>query len=173
MGGQVIDKRAFSVRPVKNSSILRTIGQDLESRDIKAFVITREVDRLVVKGSYQNPPSPTPINLDYSLGEIDELDLQRGEKREEIPPSGDFFTLAQTLRAIGGYIDKKGGRLLRISNNDSARGEFFFRIEYESAEGSRIIDDRDGSAIYDICVSMYKLRGKARRAGAVFGRGRR
>jgi hypothetical protein len=161
------------VRAVNNASILRTIGQDLQSRDIKAFIITREGDRVSVQGSYQSPPSPTPINLEYSSKEIDELDGERGQNREEAPPSGDFFTLAQTLRAIGGYIDKKGGRFFRISNNECSGGEGFFRIEYETAGGSRVVDDRAGGAVYDICVSMYKLRGRAKAANVVFGRGRR
>lgn len=159
------------MRTVKNSSILRTIGQDLESRDIKAFIISREHDRFSVKGSYQNPPAATSVTLEYSFREIHELDSVREQKREEIPPTADFFTLAQILRAIGAYIDKKGGHLLRISNNDFS-GEPFFRIEYETAEGGRVVDDRNGAAIYDICVSMYKLRGKARGANAVFGRWR-
>lgn len=161
------------MRAVNNANILRTIGQDLQSRDIKAFIISREGDWVSVQGSYQSPPSPTPINLEYSSKEIDELDGERGQKREEIAPSGDFFTLAQTLRAIGGYIDKKGGRFFRISNNEFRGGEAFFKIEYETAEGNRVVDDRVGAAVYDICVSMYKLRGRATPANVVFGRARR
>jgi hypothetical protein len=158
------------VRVVRNSSILRTIGQDLESRDIKAFIISREGNRFNVEGSYQNPPAPTPINLEYSFSEIGELDSERGQKREEITLREDFFTVAQTLRAIGGYIDKKGGRLMRVSNNECAGSEASFRIEYESSEGNRVIEDRNAAAIYDICVTMYKLRGKVKGAGAVFRR---
>lgn len=161
------------MRAVNNANILRTIGQDLQSRDIKAFVISREGDRVSVQASYQSPPSPTPITLEYSSKEIHELDGERGQKREDIPPAGDFFTLAQTLRAIGGYIDKKGGRFFRISNNEFNGGEACFKIEYETAEGTRVVDDRIGAAVYDICVSMYKLRGRARTTNVVFGRGRR
>jgi hypothetical protein len=160
------------VRVVKNSSILRTIGQDLESRDIKAFIISREGNRFNIKGSYQKPPSPTPISLEYSSTEVAELDLERGKKREESSPNADFFTLAQTLRAIGGYIDRKGGRLLRVSNNEPNGSEAFYRIEYESAEGERVVEDRNGAGIYDICVTMYKLRGKAMDRGTAIWRGR-
>jgi hypothetical protein len=159
------------MRALKNSRILRTIGQDLESRDIKAFIISREANRFNVQGSYQPPPTTTPISLEYSFAEIDELDLERGQKREELLPSADFFTLAQTLRAIGGYVDRKGGRLVRLSNNESNSGEASYRIEYDSAEGSRVVEARNSAAIYDICVTMYKLRGKAKEPGAVFRRG--
>jgi hypothetical protein len=155
------------VREVNNSTILRIIGQDLQSRDIKAFSIRREGDRFRVRGSHQNPPCPTPLTLEYSDREICDLNRERGQKREETPATRDFFTLTQILRAIGAYIDKRGGRLRYLSNNDSSTGEPFFRIEYESADGSRVIDDRSGAAIYDMCVRMYKLRGKRRGAGDI------
>jgi hypothetical protein len=165
-------EKALRVPAFRNSKILRIIGQDLESRDIKAFIISREGNRFDVQGSYQKPPTETPISLEYGFREIDELDLERGQKREELHPSTDFFTIAQTLRAIGGYVDKKGGRLLRLSNNDQNVGETSYTIEYESADGSHVVEARNGSAIYDMCVTMYKLRGKAREPGALFRRGR-
>jgi hypothetical protein len=160
------------VRAVRNSSILRTIGQDLESRDIKAFIISRVGNRFSVNGSYQTPPATTPINLEYSFSEIDELNSERGHKREESTPRADFFSLAQTLRAIGAYIDKKGGRLTAVSNNHHSGGEASFTIEYESADGKQIVEERNGAAIYDMCVTMYKLRGKANDPGALFRRAR-
>jgi hypothetical protein len=158
------------VRAVTNSRILRIIGQDLESRDIKAFIISREGNRFHVEGSYQNPPTATPITLEYSFMEIDEVDLERGQKREELPPSADFFAIAQTLRAIGAYIDRKGGHLLRLSNNEHTGGEASYCIEYKSAQGNRVVEARNNAAIYDICVTMYKLRGKAKQPGAAFRR---
>ena len=39
--------------------------------------------------------------------------------------------------------------------------DIVFRIEYETREGERVVDDRSGSAIYDLCVNMYKRRGKS------------
>jgi hypothetical protein len=155
------------VRAVTNSTILRIIGQDLQARDIKAFIIRCEGDRLSVQGSYDKPPCSTPLTLEYSWREIHELNRERGQKRAKIPANGDFFTLTQILRAIGAYIDKRGGRLLRLSNNDSSASDLVFRIEYESADGSRVVEERNGAAIYDMCVRMYKLRGKARGESAL------
>jgi hypothetical protein len=68
--------------------------------------------------------------------------------------------LSQSLRAIGTYVDRKGARLLSVSNNTSTGT--VVTIEYETAQGARVIDDRTGSAIYDMCVSFYKLRGRSR-----------
>ncbi|HWO41874.1 MAG TPA: hypothetical protein VNO43_08740 [Candidatus Eisenbacteria bacterium] len=157
------------MRAISNSNLLRTIGQDLEMRDIKAFVISREGDRFTVKGSYQKPPCATPITIEYTLRELQDLDAERGENREDTARSADFYTLAQMLRALGGYIDRKGGRLLRISNNEDGLGEPGFRIEYATDRGSRVTDDHSVAAIYDMCVSMYKRRGQDK-SGGIFRR---
>jgi hypothetical protein len=35
-------------------------------------------------------------------------------------------------------------------------------IEYETAQGERVVDDRTASAIYDMCVRVYKRRERLR-----------
>ena len=145
------------------SEILRVIGQDLEIRGIKAFDIRDGGERVFVQCGYQAPPAATPLTLYYTPRDIEELKPQGAEKRGQSSTSGDFFTLSQTLRAIGGYIDQKKARLIRLSNNDCPGADAVFRIEYETRERERTVEDRSGSAIYDLCVNMYKRRGKLAR----------
>ena len=146
------------------SEILRVIGQDLETRGIKAFDISYEGERVRVLCGYQVPPAETPVTLYYSPSEIEELRPQGEEKRGQSSGPEDFFTLSQTLRAIGGYVDQKKSRLVRLSNNDRSQADVVFRIEYETRERERVVDDRSGSGIYDLCVMMYKRRGKMARS---------
>jgi len=146
------------------SEILRVIGQDLETRAIKAFDIRDEGERILVLCGYQVPPAATPVTLNYTPRDIEELKPQGAEKRGQSSKPGDFLTLSQTLRAIGGYVDQKKARLLRLSNNDCPGAEVVFRIEYQTRQGERLVDDRSGSAIYDLCVNMYKRRGKSARS---------
>ena len=148
---------------VSYSEILRVIGQDLEIRGIKAFDIQDEGERVFVQCGYQDPPAATPVTLYYTARDIEELKPQGTEKRGQPSKQGDFFTLSQTLRAIGGYVDQKKARLIRLSNNDCPGADVVFRIEYETRERERVVDDRSGSAIYDLCVNMYKRRGKLAR----------
>ena len=149
---------------VSYSEILRVIGQDLETRAIKAFDIRDEGERIFVQCGYQVPPAATPVTLYYTPKDIEELKPQGAEKRGQPSKTGEFFSLSQTLRAIGGYIDEKKARLLRLSNNDCPGAEVVFRIEYQTREGERLVDDRSGSAIYDLCVNMYKRRGRLARS---------
>lgn len=145
------------------SEILRVIGQDLEIRGLKAFDIRDEGDRICVQCGYQVPPAATPVTLCYTPRDIEELKPQGAEKRGQSSKPEDFFTISQTLRAIGGYVDQKKARFLRLSNNDCPGADVVFRIEYETRERERLVEDRSGSGIYDLCVNMYKRRRKLAR----------
>jgi hypothetical protein len=134
----------------------------LEVRGIKTFVIRCEAALYVVEAGYQSPPALTPVTLYYTLDDVEQLDR---EEREDNRDSGvkDFLSLSQILRAIGTYVGRKGARLLSVSNNALTAGTMpVVKIEYETAQGERVVDDRTGSAIYDMCVSFYKLRGRSR-----------
>jgi hypothetical protein len=149
--------------PLNNSEVLRVIGQDLEIRGIKAFDIRAEGDKILVQCGYQMPPAATPVTLSYTPRDLREMRPQGEEKRGQALERRDFFTLSQTLRAIGGFVDEQKARLIRLSNNDFTGADVVFRIEYETRAGERLIDNRSGSAIYDLCVNMYKRRGKLAR----------
>jgi hypothetical protein len=151
------------VRALSYSEILRVIGQDLEMRGIKAFDLRVKGENIVAQCGYQVPPTATPVTLHYAPRDIEELKPQILANRGQGSAQGDFFSLSQSLRAVGGYVDQKKGRLIRISNNDCSSGEVVFRIEYETPEREQIAEDRSGSAVYDLCVNMYKRRGKLER----------
>jgi hypothetical protein len=141
------------------SEALRTIGYDLEMRGIKAFVIRCEADLYPVEAGYQSPPAPTPVILHYTLDDIEQLDREGREGDSLDSGVKDFLSLPQILRAIGTYVGRKKARLLSVSNNALTAGTMpVVTIEYETAEGERVIDDRTPSAIYDMCVRTYKLR---------------
>ena len=151
-----------TVPKIKNSysTILRAIGQELEARGLKTFELRPDGDVYIVACGYQEPPSATPVTLHYSWEDIEDLDRAGRAKRRKLSPPKEFVTLVQIFRAVGGYLDKNQCRLIAISNNHLASKELILQVEYQTADGERIVDDRTGSAIYDLCVSMYKQRGK-------------
>lgn len=141
-------------------SALRCIGQDLELRALKTFDLTVDGEKCVVQCGYQTPPAPTPVTLHYTADDLEELDTAGQVKRGSSAASMEFLSIAQIFRAIGGFLDKNEHVLIGISNNHRAGRDSMLRVEYESREGVRVIDNRPVSAIYDMCVSMYKKRGK-------------
>jgi hypothetical protein len=145
------------VSAIARSEALGAIGQDLEVRGIKTFVVRCEADFYVVEAGYQSPPAPTPFTLHYTLDDIEQLDRE-GRKDDDHSGVKDFLRLSQILRAIGSYVSWKDARLLSVSNNILTGTTPGVTIEYETAQGERVVDDRTGFAIYDMCVRFYKLR---------------
>jgi hypothetical protein len=143
---------------IARSEALGAIGQDLELRGIKTFVVRCEADFYVIEAGYQSPPAPTPITLHYTLDDIEQLDHEEQQRGNHDSGVKDFLRLSQILRAIGSYVSWKDARLLSVSNNILTGTTPGVTIEYETAQGERVVDDRTGFAIYDMCVRFYKLR---------------
>ena len=138
---------------------LRTIGHDLDWRGIRTFLIRCEGNLFVVDAGYQSPPAVTPVTLHYTLSDIQRLDREAQERNDHVSPVKDFLSLSQILWAIGTYVSGKQARLLHVSNTASTGTMPVLKIEYETVQSDRVVDDLTGSAIYELCISMYKLRG--------------
>lgn len=142
------------------ATALRSIGQDLERRGLKTFDIRFDGREFIALCGYQEPPAPTPVELKYRPSDIEELDLAGEKNRGKAAPAKDFLNQPQVFRTIGGYLDKIEARLVRLANSDRRAKESTFVVEYINHDGEHVVDDRAGAAIYDMCVSMYKRRGK-------------
>jgi hypothetical protein len=141
------------------SQALRTIGHDLDLRGIKTFLIRCEASLFVVEGGYQSPPAVTPVTLHYALSDIERLDREAQERNDHVSSVKDFLSLSQIFWAIDTYVSSKQARLLSVSNTASTGTMPVLKIEYETAEGDRVVENLTGSAIYELCISIYKLRG--------------
>ena len=155
------------------ATALRCIGQDLERRGLKCFDVRCEGKNYTVQCGYQDPPAPTPVTIYYRPADIAELDRSGEEKRNQVSPSKDFLNQAQIFRTIGGFLDKNEAKLIRLANNQPGAKDTTLVVEYINRDRERVVDDRAGSAIYDLCVAMYKQRGKLTGTGGARGRLRR
>jgi len=142
---------------VSYSFALRCIGQDLVGRGLRTFEIKPEGSHFIaVCGDSQIPANATET-IRYTPADIEFLDRagesQRGKRTEK-----EFLHQAQMLRAIGDYLDKYDSTLIRITQNDKPSTECPFCVEYSTREGEQVIDDRPGTAIFDMCVLMVQKR---------------
>lgn len=140
---------------------LHVIGHNLELRGIKTFLIRCAPDLYIVEAGYQSPPAATPVTLHYASNDIEQLDHEEQERNDRVPAVKDFLSLSETLWAVGTYVMGKGARLLSVSNNASTEKRPAVNIEYQTVEGDRVIEDLTASAIYELCVRLYKLREKS------------
>lgn len=155
------------------ASALRCIGQNLERRGLKSFDIRVQGETYLVNCGYQEPPSQTPVSLRFDLADIEELERLGESNRGQSRPAQEFINQVQVFRTIGAFLDKNEARLLRITNNDGKAKDAPFRVEYVTRDGDHVVDDRAGAAVYDMCVQMYKQRGKLTGTGGRRSRGRR
>lgn len=110
-----------------------------------------------------------PVTIQYTVRDLKDLDRVGVEKRGAVV-SKEFLNQVQIFRTIGGYLDKNEARLVRMSNNDPKGTDSLFIVEYITQEGQRVVDDRAGAAIYDMCVTMYKQRGRMTGTGGRLSR---
>ena len=158
---------------INYATALRCIGQDLERRGLKCFDVRCEGKNYTAQCGYQDPPAPTPVTIYYRPADIVELDRSGEEKRNQVSPSKDFLNQAQIFRTIGGFLDKNEAKLIRLANNQPGAKDTTLVVEYINRDREHVVDDRAGSAIYDLCVAMYKQRGKLTGTGGPRGRLRR
>lgn len=140
------------------SQALSIVGSDLEFRGIKTFFMRCEDDLFVVEGGYQSPPAVTPVTLHYAPNDIEQMKCKPREENDRVLANKDFLGLSQILWAIGTHVTAKGCRLISVSNTSSTEAVPTIKIEYESVY-ERFVEDVTGSAIYELSVSAYKMRG--------------
>ena len=170
---RVLKTKSADAASAKYATALRCIGQDLERRGLKSFDIRFERNEYVAYCGYQDPPSPTPVTIQYTFKDIQELDEAGEGQRSDLSATKEFLNQVQIFRTIGGYLDKNEGQLVRLTNNDGTGKDSLFKVEYVTQDGEQVVDDRAGTAIYDMCVTMYKQRGKLTGTGGRLSRSRR
>jgi hypothetical protein len=152
---------------------LRCIGQDLERRSIRCFDIHFENNEYTVYGGYQAPPAQTPVTIRYTLTDVADLDDAGAENQGKPMPPKEFLNQAQILRSVGGFIDKNEGRLIRVTNNEDHGDEPWVKFEYLTREREFVETERTGTALYDMCIAMYKQRRRMTVTGDRYSRLRR
>lgn len=168
------------------AQLLRPVGQMLEPLNLESFSLKIADSGVQVSGkkSAQQPPPRAPevslrvvwqalrrkepeparepqpssglLELRYTAEDITRMDREEQSKRKEAGGTPEAHALSQLLRAAGGYVDQKGGKLLEVrKTNDEVT------IEYESALRKKMTEQFTVSALYDYWVKMYLRRKKS------------
>jgi hypothetical protein len=92
----------------------------------------------------------------YSLEELDSLDEERKEPRRDPNAMPDPYSLSNTLRAVGAFLDRKPHTRLLFASN---RGQEV-AILYETKNGVRSFEEYPISALYEFQLKEYIKRKK-------------
>jgi hypothetical protein len=149
---------------------LRSIGQSLEAQRITIFELSHRGDRIVIKGepekeksllatlrSWQKQRRREGLNssLSFTTQDLDQIDRQERAKRSQANRLPDFYSLANTLRTVGWYLDLKRAQLLEMQKH-----QLSLTILSRNASGHPEYEERTIVSFYDLFVSLHDRRGK-------------
>jgi hypothetical protein len=152
---------------------LRAIGQSLEAQQTKDFELSAVESGFVVRESKPRylkwrrtiRPNGKGKALDlsdvhYSVDDIARLDQSGRERRRTPAQTPDFYLLSQTLRTVGGFVDRRGFRLLELSRRGSK-----LTLRIEPPEGRSLVEMHTIASLHNIFVGMFFDRQKKEFSG--------
>jgi hypothetical protein len=152
---------------------LRSVGQSLEAQRINIFELTCRGDRIVVRGqpeketsllaalrNWQKQRRNEGLNssLTFTQQDIDQIERQGRANRSQGNRLPDFYSLANTLRTVGSYLDLKGAELLEIHKR-----QLSLTILSRNEAGHPEYEERAIASFYDLFLRLHDKRGKQNR----------
>ena len=111
-----------------------------------------------LRGKKQEPveepqPSSGILELNYTHEDIGRVDDEAKSRRVDAGGRPEAHALSQLLRAVGGIVDQKQGRLISITREGQD-----ITVEYESTLNQKIVEKFTSATLYDFWVRMYLRR---------------
>jgi hypothetical protein len=127
---------------------LRAIGQSLEAQQAKDFDLSVFETGFVVR---ENVPRYLKWRRTIRRnGKGETLDLSDVHYSRSPAQTPDFHILSQTLRTVGGFIDRRGLRLLELSRRGSK-----LTLRLEQPEGGKVVEKHSIFSFHSIAVGMF------------------
>jgi hypothetical protein len=152
---------------------LRSIGQSLESQRIRIFELTCRGDRFVVKGEPEKETSVLAAlrqwqqrrrrdglngSLSFTRQDLEQLERQGRAQRKHSNRLPDFYSLPNTLRTVGHYLELKGAELLELQKR-----QLSLTLLSRNKDGHPEMEERSIASFYDLFLELHDRRGKPRK----------
>jgi hypothetical protein len=149
---------------------LRVIGQALETKRISVFELKNHGERYVIHGAPGKESSLIAKFCDwterirgrspgsfhsYTLADLESLEREGKLRRAKPNRLPDFYSLSNTLRTVGSYLERKGGELLEIHKRPLS-----LTILYEKQDGHPNFEERTIASFYNLFMDLYGRRGR-------------
>ena len=147
---------------------LRAIGQSLDNKRITAFELRADAERYVVRGVPEKDSrlvarlrdwrnrmqgASKETSLSYGTAEIERLENEsrlNRKKRDRLP---DFYSLPNTLRTVGSYLDTKNAELLELHKTSLS-----VTLLYQNENGHPNMEERSIASFYNLFVALHGKR---------------
>ena len=149
---------------------LRSIGQSLEAQRIQIFELSCQENGFVVKGEPEKEASMLAAlrlwqqrrrsqglnaSLIFTSQDIDQLDRQGRSQRRQPNRLPDFYSLPNTLRTVGHYLELKGSELLELQKR-----QLGVTLLSRNKAGYPEIEERTIASFYNLFLRLHDRRGK-------------
>ena len=148
---------------------LRAIGQALEIRGITTFELKSQLGHYVVHGAGEKPASvmasvrrwlqggekEEPSNISYTAQDIERIDQEGKQRRVRAGRLPDFYSLSNTLRTLGGYLNSKDAQLLELHIRPLT-----VTLLYQNRDGHPQMEDRTIASFFNVFTEMHGKRGR-------------
>jgi len=153
---------------------LRVIGQALEAKRISVFELKAQDDAYVVHGEPEKDSSllgrfrewqariaarsPSTV-IHYAGVELERLNLEGRKKRTKPDRLPDFYSLPNTLRTVGSYLDSQSAGLMEIHKRPLS-----ITLLYRRENGHLNMEERSIASFYEFFLALHRkrIRGKTR-----------
>ena len=147
---------------------LRAIGQSLDNKRITVFELKADAERYVVRGVPEKDSRLLPrlrdwrnrmqgaskeTSLAFATADIERLDNQgrlNRTKRHRLP---DFYSLPNSLRTVGSYLDSKNAELLELHKSPLS-----VTLLYRNEKGHPNMEERSIASFYNLFVALHGKR---------------
>jgi hypothetical protein len=149
---------------------LRVIGQALEAKRISVFELKLRNDQYVVRGKPDKDDSlmgrlrawqerllarsPSPVGH-YTISEIERLNREARTKRTRADRLPDFYSLPNTLRTVGSYLDDQGAALMEIHKRPLS-----VTLLYRRENGHPNMEERTVASFYELFLALHRRRSR-------------
>jgi hypothetical protein len=128
--------------------------EEKKVRGLAAFLrLWREPEN---PGIGEKPSEGTSMNVEflYSLEDLNHEDEEHKEPRRDANAMPDPYSLSNTLRSVGEFLDRKPDLKLLFASNHGQE----VVILYETKHGDRNLEQYPISALYEFQVKQYVKR---------------
>ena len=145
---------------MRYSSILRCLGQTIETLELKAVEIKSHGEDFVVQAWHRGTSMAMDVEKHYSPEDLRRLDAAGREKRKPFAGPPNPLSLSQVLRWAGNYVDRTGGRLLRVSWQDQSDRIQSITVQWEVTQAEAQSVESVPTTVDELCIHIYKQRKK-------------
>jgi hypothetical protein len=126
--------------------------------DLKAVEVKTHGDDYIVQAWNRGTSMTMDLEKHWTLDDLRNLDAEAREKRKPLAGPPNLLSLSQVLRLTGNYVDRMGGRLMRVSWQDQSDKIQSVTVQWQPVQPER--DESQTTTVEELCIHIYKQRKK-------------